>query len=259
MSSESSPPGEAAGLGKGFRVELDPYSGPLDLLLWLIRQEEVDIHDIPIARILDRYLEVLKTLTLLDLDQAGEFLVMASTLMRIKSRSLLPRDEPLEDEELDPRFELVKMLLEYRKFKEVSGELGERAGRWAKRHPPGRAPDLAGTPLDEMPLGEVSLFDLALAFSQVMEEVGTGRDLRIVYDDVPIETHVREILEKLGSRHRVPFAELFPRSADRMRVTGVFLALLELIRLRRVRAFQDEPFGPIEVEIREEEGAPGEV
>lgn len=236
------------GLGKDHHVELDPYSGPLDLLLWLIRQEEVDIHDIPIARILDRYLEVLKTLEILDLDQAGEFLVMASLLMQIKSRSLLPRDETLEDEELDPRFELVKKLLEYRKFKEVSEELRERATDWSHRFPPGKAPDDPGRAPEEVPLAEVSLFDLALAFSRVMEEVGTGRDIRIVYDDVPIETHAAEILQTLGARRRMPFVELFPKGADRMWITGVFLALLELLKQRRVRAFQDEPFGTIEVE-----------
>jgi segregation and condensation protein A len=239
---ETPPPGQddpaSPELGREHRVELEPYSGPLDLLLWLIRQEEVSIHDIPIARILERYLDVVKTLQFLDLDRAGEFLVMASTLMAIKSRALLPRDDPLDDDELDPRFELVKKLLEYRRFKEVSSELSGRAGDWAQRYPPGRAPDLPGTPPEEVPLSEVSLFDLALAFSRVMSEVGADRDVAIVYDDVPVETHVREILATLGARRRMPFSELFPREADRMRIAGVFLALLELVRQHRVRAFR---------------------
>ncbi|MHC4470287.1 MAG: segregation and condensation protein A [Planctomycetota bacterium] len=255
VSAEPPSLGDAPGLGRDHRVELEPYSGPLDLLLWLIRQEEVDIHDIPIALILERYLEVVKTLQFLDLDRAGEFLVMASTLMQIKSRSLLPRDEPLDDEELDPRFELVKKLLEYRRFKEVSGSLSERAGEWARRFPPGRAPDVPGVPPDEIPLAEVSLFDLALAFSRVMSEVGVDRDVAIVYDDVPIETHVREILSTLEARQRIPFSELFPRIDDRVRIAGIFLALLELIRRRRVSALQKAPFEPIELLLRPEEEA----
>jgi segregation and condensation protein A len=256
VSSEGGPeatlPAGRTQLGKEHRVELEQYSGPLDLLLWLIRQEEVDVHDIPIARILERYLDVVKTLTMFDLDQAGEFLVMASVLMEIKSRSLLPRDEPLDDEELDPRFELVKKLLEYRRFKEASGQLEEMAGEWSLRYPPGRHPELPGAPPDEIPLAEVSLFDLAMAFSRVMSEVGVDRDIAIVYDDIPIERHVEEILDVLAERPRLPFVELFPPESDRMRIAGLFLALLELIRRRRVRAFQREPFAPIELAVRED-------
>ncbi len=237
-------------IGKDHRVELERYSGPLELLLFLIREEEVDVHDIPIALILDRYLEVLGTLESLDLDQAGEFLVMASLLMQIKSRSLLPREDPLEDEELDPRFELVQMLLEYRRYKEVSENLRTRAEHWALRFPPGRQPEQAGVPLDEVPLADVSVLDLALAFHDIMKDIGEGRTSEIRYDDVPIETHMEEIVTRLTEIKRIPFAELFSHTTERPRIAGIFLALLELIRQRKVRAWQERPFGRIDVEFQ---------
>ncbi len=243
-------------LGRDHRVELEPYSGPLDLLLWLIREEEVDIHDIPISRILERYLETLQTLTVLNLDDAGEFLVMASTLMEIKSRSLMPREEAFEDEEFDPRFELVQKLLEYKRFKEVSEELRRRADHWAQRHPPGMGPDVPEIPADEVPLAEVSILDLALAFQRVLAEVGGGRTRSIVFEDVPIEEDISSIMTTLTDRGRTPFRALFPPEAGRGRVTGLFLALLELLKRRRVRALQTEPFGPIVVEPREGEPEP---
>jgi segregation and condensation protein A len=258
------PPGRyiaptVSSIGKDHRVELERYSGPLELLLWLIHEEEVDIHDIPIARILDRYLEVLQTLEALDLDQAGEFLVMASRLMQIKSRSLLPREDPLEDEDLDPRFELVQMLLEYRKYKEVSENLRSRAEHWALRFPPGRQPEKPGVPLDEVPLEDVSVIDLALAFNEVMRDIGDGRPTEIIYDDTPIETHMEEIVTRLSTIKRLPFADLFTNTCDRPRIAGIFLALLELIRQRRVRARQDRPFGRIDVEFRPRPDGPTEA
>ena len=228
-------------------MELDRYSGPLDLLLWLIKREEVDIHDIPIALILTRSLEMLQTIQSLDLDQAGEFLVMASVLMEIKTRSLLPREEPFEDEELDPRFELIQKLLEYRRFKEVSEDLRQRSDQWALRFAPGRAPERPGLPPDEVPLADVSVWDLTLAFQQLLAEVEVRRPRAIVYDDVPIEEHMKEVLGIVTGRGRVPFLDLFPPDADRSFVAGVFLAVLELIKQTRVRARQRRPFAPIEI------------
>jgi segregation and condensation protein A len=248
-------------IGKDHRVDLEKYSGPLDLLLFLIREDEVDIHDIPIARMLERYLEVLHTLENLDIDQAGEFLVIASLLMEIKSRALLPREDPLEDEELDPRFELVQMLLEYRRFKEASEELKGRSAHWQDRFAAARGPDLPGPAPDEIPIAEVSLFDLAVAFQRLMDEVGTDPSREIIYDDVPVEVHMEGILSRLETRDRVPFLELFERRPDRFVVAGVFVALLELIKQRRVRAMQERPFAEIQVEKRTDdegdEGQPG--
>ena len=235
-------------IGKDHRVELERYSGPLELLLWLIREEEVDVHDIPIARILDRYLEMLQTIEVLDLDEAGEFLVMASLLMQIKSRSLLPRDEPLDDEDLDPRFELVKMLLEYRRFKDVSEELRVRSEEWSLRFTPGKPPEFPNLPPDEVPIADVTLWDLALAFQNVMNEIGTPGPRAIVYDDTPIEVRIEEILARMAEVRRLPFSELFRLKADRLTIVGIFIALLELIKQRRVRAVQPHPFAPIEVE-----------
>lgn len=237
-------------------MELPEYTGPLDLLLYLVKQEEVDIHEIPIARILERYLDVLGTLTALDLDQAGEFLVMASLLMEVKARSLLPREDPLEDEELDPRFELVQKLLEYRKFKEASERLATRGDEWSLRFPPGRAPELPGPLPDEIPIAEASVWDLAVAFGRLMDELGIDRTREIVYDDTPIEVHIEEVVERLTRDRRVEFATLFPRDASRTRIAGIFLALLELVKQRRIRARQAHPFAPIEIEFREaEDGA----
>jgi len=237
-------------IGKDHRVDLEKYSGPLDLLLYLIREDEVDIHDIPIAPMLERYLEVLHTLDELDLDQAGEFLVIASLLMEIKSRALLPREDPLEDEELDPRFELVQMLLEYRRFKEASEELRSRSAQWHDRFAAARGPDLPGPAPDEVPIAEVSPFDLAVAFQRLMDEVGSDVPREIIYDDVPVEVHMEGILTTLEARDRVSFIELFERRPDRFIVAGVFIALLELIKQQRVRAVQERPFAPIEVERR---------
>jgi segregation and condensation protein A len=238
-------------IGKDHRIELEKYSGPLDLLLYLIRQEEVDIHDIPIARILERYLAVLATLTTVDIDDAGEFLVIASLLMEIKSRALLPREDPLEDEELDPRFELVQMLLEYRRFKEASEELKARSAEWKDRFPAPRGPDTPGPAPDEVPLAEVSLWDLAFAYQKLIEETGGEKGREIVYDDVPIEVHMDDILGTLDTRERIPFRDLFPRDPQRPLIAGLFVALLELIKQQKVRAVQEKPFAPIEVERRE--------
>ncbi len=246
-------------IGKDHRVELEKYSGPLDLLLYLIREEEVDIHDIPIARMLERYLEVLQQLETLDIDQAGEFLVIASLLMQIKSRSLLPREDPLEDEELDPRFELVQMLLEYRRFKEASEELKARSSEWEHRFAAARGPDMPGPAPDEIPMAEVSVWDLAVSFQRLMDEVGVPTEREIVYDDTPVEVHMDEILDTIGRRDRVPFRELFPKQPQRHLVAGLFIALLELIKQRRVRALQEKAFAPILVERREaEEPEPSE-
>ena len=246
-------------IGKDHRVELEKYSGPLDLLLYLIREEEVDVHDIPIARILERYLEVLQHLETLDIDQAGEFLVIASLLMQIKSRSLLPRDDPLEDEELDPRFELVQMLLEYRRFKEASEVLKAKSSEWAHRFAAARGPDLPGPAPDEVPMADVSVWDLAVSFQRLMDEVGVPQEREIVYDDTPVEVHMDEILDTIGRRDRVPFRELFPKQPQRHLVAGLFVALLELIKQRRVRAMQEKAFAPILVERRDaEEAEPAE-
>jgi segregation and condensation protein A len=141
------------------------------------------------------------------------------------------------------------MLLEYRRFKEASEDLRARSESWSARFPPGRAPDLPGPSPEEIPLGDVSLWDLALAFNRLMEEVGADRSSRIVYDDVPVEVHMDGILGTLAEKRRVPFRALFPEHPDRSTIAGVFLALLELIRQLRVRARQEKAFGEIEVEL----------
>jgi len=197
---------------------------------------------------------VLQTLSSLDIDQAGEFLLIASLLMEIKSRSLLPREDPLEDEELDPRFELVQMLLEYRRFKEASESLRARSAQWRDRYAAARGPDVPGPAPDEIPIAEVSLWDLAVAFQRLMDEVGVDRTREIIYDDVPVEVHMDEILGTLEERERVPFVDLFASRPERHIVAGVFVALLELIRQQKVRAVQERPFATIEI-VRRESGS----
>ena len=228
-----------------YRVQLDVFTGPLDLLLFLIRRDEVDILDIPIARITEQYVEHVRLLQQLDPDSAGEFLVMASTLIEIKSRSLLPTP-PLEDigDEGDPRAPLVKQLLEYKRFKDVARSLGTAADDRAKRYV--RRPAELPKELEGLELEEVQVWDLLTAFGKVMAAIGRGPGLHEVrYDDVPIELHVAEVLAILEREGPTTFEALFDGQPDRLQVIGRFLALLELIRSRRIRAEQATSFGTI--------------
>lgn len=235
-----------------YRVQLDVFSGPLDLLLYLIRRDEVDILDIPLARITEQYIEHVRLLQQLDPDTAGEFLVLASTLIELKSRSLLP-SPPLEDldDTADPRAPLVRQLLEYKRFKDAAQQLGraadDRAARYVRR-PATRPKELEGLELEE-----VQVWDLLTAFGRVMTAIGRGPGQQeIRYSDVPIELHAAEIVAILEREGPATFESLFDGQADRMQVVGRFLALLELIRARRVRAEQEKTFGTIYVFLLEE-------
>jgi segregation and condensation protein A len=234
------------------RVELEAFAGPLDLLLYLVKQEEVEITDIPIARICDRFLDEVEQMRRLDLEVAGDFLVMASTLMLIKSRMLLPSEEPDEDEEWeDPRLELVEQLLEYRRIRETAGLLDEMRYRHARRHTR-EVPDPEELEVDardeDLPLAEVSLGDLVAAFQKIVREVSFREPRTILYDETPIHVHAATLLGRLEEGRPVGFLELLGgASADRGVLVGAFLALLELIRQGRVRAEQPEPFGEIRV------------
>jgi len=240
-----------------YRVHLDVYNGPMDLLLYLIRKEEVDVYDIPIARITEQYLEHLELIRALDVNLAGEFVVLAATLMEIKSRMLLPHPPPLEqDEGEDPRMELVRELLEYKKFRDAAEELKTRAAeqqlkfpRLARAEPPAQ-----GGPA--VPLKEVELWDVFAAFRKLMKETMGRLPQTIVYDDIPVSEFMHRLVERMGGEASVRFWELFEGRRDRMHVVGTFLALLELIRRRVVVAFQEEPFGEILLQLRPGEEAP---
>ncbi|MFO0839111.1 MAG: segregation/condensation protein A [Phycisphaerae bacterium] len=228
-----------------YRVQLDVFSGPLDLLLYLIRRDELDIQDISIARLTEQYLEFLHVLEQLDPNAAGEFLVMATTLLEIKSRALLPTPpiEALEDGG-DPRTVLVRQLLEYKRFKDAARALGtaadDRAARYIRR--PAELPEaLRGVELEE-----VQLWDLVAAFGKVMTAIGAGPGRHEVqYDETPIEELAETILELLEAQSPTAFRSLFADRRDRAGIVGLFLALLELLRRQRVRIEQDTCFGEI--------------
>ena len=231
-----------------YRVKLDVYSGPLDLLLYLIRREEVDIHDIPIARITEQYCAYVETLKQLDPDLAGEFLVMAATLMEIKTRMLLPHPEGDQDEVegFDPRAELVRQLLEYKAFKDAASELRAAADEQALRFPR-RPVEIVGQD-DVRDLEEVQLWDLVEAFSALMTAIGReGQEARILYDDTPLELHADDIMDRLRRDGNMTFREVFAGRVNRSEVIGLFLALLELVRRRQVFVEQQQTFGEIHV------------
>ncbi len=232
------------------KVELDVFEGPLDLLLYLIRKDEIDIYDIPIARITEQYLRYLEMMRTLDLNFAGEFLAMAATLLHIKSRALLPPEERVEEDEEtveDPRAELVRQLIEYRQFKEVADDLQELEWQHQSTF---RRSDTSAPVLEmvERPLSEVSIFDLLSAFSQVLERAGKQEDVHeIAEEEVTVADQMELIRRKLRGGKELLFHSLFPEKAGRMVIIATFLALLELMRLRKVRAVQDRSFAEIKI------------
>jgi len=241
--SEEAPPVE----GDGYRVTLDQFEGPLDLLLYLIKREEVDVTDIPIARITDQFLESLGDVESLDLDRAGEFLLMASTLMRIKARMLIPRDPDEEEDEdaIDPRAELVRRLLEYREFKRVAEALGERQEEWRGIFSRASAP----IPEEESEeLGDlgVGLLDLFRAFRSVLERIETERPFDVDQEEYAVDEQMDFIRDQCALNvDGVAFRRLFEDRRSRAFVITTFLAILELIRERDITASQVDLFGEI--------------
>jgi segregation and condensation protein A len=229
-----------------FRVDLDTFRGPLDLLLYLVRKHEVEVVDIPIAAITEQFLEYLSVLEQLDVDAVGDFLEMASTLVEIKSRMVLPRGGEVEDELDDPRQELVRQLLEYRKFKDAASILEERSRAWQERFPrlsddlPPRERDLA-----DQPIHEVELWDLVSAFGRVIRDHQASAASNIVYDETPIHVYMAWIHERLRIHSRMAFSQLFQRGRHKSSLIGIFLAVLELVRHHGVRAEQDGLFSEI--------------
>ena len=234
-----------------YKVKLEVFEGPLDLLLYLIKKEEVDIYDIPIERITNQYMEYLTLMQMLNLEVAGEFLVMAATLMYIKSRMLLPADQQVTDTEAeegeDPRWELIRQLVEYKKFKDAGLQLGQREEQQANIFSRG-SPD-AGTEVDkDIPLAEVSIFDLINAFNEVLKKASAREDFReIIEERFTVSDKIEEILYTLRDRSEMIISELFAPASSRAEVVVTFLALLELIRLKRLKVVQVEAFGEIQV------------
>ncbi|MCC6420240.1 MAG: segregation/condensation protein A [Gemmataceae bacterium] len=228
-----------------YQVELPVFRGPLDLLLYLVKRNEVDICDIPIAKVAEQFLEHVSVIQLIDVEWAGDFLVMAATLMEIKSRLLLPRSEEEPAAEEDPRLELVKQLIQYKKFKDAAALLEAQAERQQARVP--RQPVEVPTTPDpsRQPLRRVELWDLVSAFGRLMRETAALQPRQIVMDETPLHVHMERILDRLSEQARVSFTELFTAPQTRGRLLGLFLATLELIKDRRVLVEQPEPFGEI--------------
>ena len=224
------------------RFQLDIFEGPLDLLLHLVKKNEVDVHDIPIALITDQYLAYLGLFEQLNLDLAGEYLVMAATLMQIKSRLLLPPAEGEAEEDEDPRSELVQQLEEYQRFRAAAGQLADRdiLDRDVFR----RSPEEPESETRELPrLRELELADLVDALRELLKRLPEDEAHEIVSERIPIADRIAVILERLREGD-VEFGSLFERSSRR-ELISTFLALLELVKMRAVRALQLERFGPI--------------
>src|SRR5437868_5220050 len=233
-----------------YKVKLEVFEGPLDLLLFLVKRDEVDIYEISIERITRQYLEYLQAFKELNIEVAGEFLVMAANLVYIKSRSLLPVDQQPPDEEADeadPRWELIRQLIEYKKFKEVAADLHAREIEQQQRF--ARAANVsAELALAPIRLGEVGIFQLINAFQNVIKRIEARQDLREIFDDqFTVSEKIEMILQRIADGGQLRFSELFETMISRVEIVVTFLALLQLIRLKQVRAVQNDPLGEIEI------------
>ncbi len=230
-----------------YTFRLDGFEGPLDLLLHLIQKNELDIFNIPIALITEQYLDYLQLMKVLDLDIAGDYLLMASTLLHIKSKMLLPKSlEGEEEEEEDPRAELVRRLLEYQKYKQAAVEL-------EKRPLLDRDVFIRMVPVEPESTGEqekieVNLFELLEAFRKVLGRVRSETVHEVVLEHLSVEDKIQEILTRLEKENRsIAFHRLFPEQASRQVVVVTLLAILELVKMKRIRVFQLAPFETIRI------------
>ncbi|MFZ3156360.1 MAG: segregation/condensation protein A [Smithella sp.] len=232
-----------------YAVKLDIFEGPLDLLLYLIKKNEIDIYNIPIALVTEQYLQYLKIIKELNLDLAGEYLVMAATLIHIKSRMLLPPPDEPEEEEEDPRAELVRQLLEHKTFKEAAENLKERP--LLERDVFTRAAllpeEVEKTTTEEEELIEVSVFELIEAFHRVVSQLDRKELLEIDLEKLSLTDIINEIMDQLSVTKSSTFEDLLQGKRDRRRIIYTFLAILELIKLRMIKAYQTSIFGVIRI------------
>ncbi len=229
-----------------YQVRIENFEGPLDLLLHLIKKSEINIYDIPIHLIAQQYLTYIEAMEDLNLTVAGEFLVMAATLLQIKSKMLLPVDETAVDEEdgPDPREELVRRLLEYKQFKEAANQLDEHERLWREIYSREQSPTVE-LESDESLMVDVSLFDLVDALQGILNRNPGKTFMDILPDNLTVRDRMNSILEMLEGQESVNFVDLFEPSCHRLVIIVTFLALLELMKLRTARIFQAEHFGPI--------------
>ncbi|HTL60203.1 MAG TPA: segregation/condensation protein A [Nitrospira sp.] len=230
-----------------YQVRIENFEGPLDLLLHLIKKNEINIYDIPIAMIAQQYLSYIEAMKELNLNVAGEFLVMAATLLQIKSKMLLPVEETADDEEdgPDPREELVRRLLEYKAFKEAARQLDTQERMWREIYSRPAASYEATSDSDETTLDNIGLFDLVDALQGILARNPGKKLLEILPDNLTVRDRMNAVLEALEGQESIGFEALFEASCHRLMIIVTFLALLELIRLRTVRVYQAENFGPI--------------
>ena len=233
-----------------YQVKLEAFTGPLDLLLHLIRKNEINIYDIPVALIAQQFLEYLTLIKHMNLSFAGEFLVMAATLLQIKSRMLLPKEEKFgegEEEEIeDPRSELVRRLVEYQQYKEAAGRLSEQERVWQEMFHREPVQELK-EPVRDVLWDDVSLFDLLDALQEVLTRTESESFVNITPDSLTVQDRINAIVERLEQDSTVTFATLFEDVATKLWVIVTFLALLELVRMRMVRIYQGDLFGPIRI------------
>jgi segregation and condensation protein A len=250
---KDAPPPDRSETESGYQVSLPMFEGPLDLLLHLVQKHELDILNIPIAFITEKYTAYIQLLDELNIDLASEYLVMAATLVHIKSRMLLPNPpadelaDGSEDAELDPRAELVRRLLEYQKYKLAAEQLGLRPVLGRDVFPRGSSDQAAG---GEAPLEGVSMFKLLDAFQSVLTRTQNTRDHQIDFDRFSISEKISELSDRLRLVRRLIFHEIFDANTSRGEIIITFLAILEMTRLRLTRLSQDGPFLPIYIELR---------
>lgn len=246
-----------------YRVELDVFSGPMDLLLYLVRRDELDVRQLPVGPLTRKFQEFLEVLEFLDLDFVGDFVVTASTLTEIKSRLVLPEAEE-EDEagevldDDDPRSDLIQQLLEYRRYRQAASVLEEHAAEWQERYPrlSNDRPQIGKEPATDL-IKEVELWDLVSALARVLEKKVIAEESSIRDDDTPISVHVERIGTQVRNEKRVAFTSLFDDANQRSRIIGIFLAILELLRHHGFRAEQDDDFAEIWVMPPLREALPG--
>ncbi len=236
------------------------FEGPLDLLLYLVKKDHLNIYDIPIARVTEQYLEYINLMQLLDLNIVGEFLVMAATLMQIKSKMLLPAEETVEEEEIDPREELVKRLLEYEKFKQIAENLRTREidqQEVFKR--PKVEPEKEGQlPEKSEVYFEANIFDLINAFSQALKDIPKEVFYEVIKDQFTVEQKVHDILHALLVESEISLSALFAKAKSKIEIVVTFLAILELAKMKEVKAMQSEAFQDIFISRNKENITPYE-
>jgi segregation and condensation protein A len=232
-----------------YKIRLEMFEGPLDLLLYLVKKDHLNIYDIPIAKVTQQYLEYINLMQLLDLNIAGEFLVMAATLMQIKSKMLLPAEESAQEEQEDPRLELVKRLLEYEKFKQIAEKLREKEiiQQDVFKRPKTEAPIDAKAQEKKEVYFEASIFDLISAFSLVLKDIPKEVFYEVIKDQFTVEQKVHDILHLLLVQTEVKLSGLFSSAKSKMEIIVVFLAVLELAKMKEIIARQDAAFEDITI------------